>query len=77
MAKKSKTRTLFDIEIEVPCPQCGNPVKILPSRVDRTPLEAICRPCALQFRVNEEQIRRAMAEHTDKLAALERSLRPR
>lgn len=75
MTRKRKSPIgLFDIPVQVPCPDCGNKAPVPLGRFKEGPLNVICRTCPREFQVSEEERSRLFNEHGKYLDALRRSL---
>ena len=73
MSKKSPIGQ-FDIPVQVPCPHCGNDVQIALRRVETGVGDIVCRSCAREFQLSEQERSRLLIEHGKKLEALRRSV---
>jgi len=72
--KKKSPAGLFDIPVQIPCPNCGNDVEVSLGRFQSGALDFICRPCARQFQLTDEKRSEIFIEHGKKLDALRRLL---
>ena len=68
MAKAPKA--LYDIPVELSCPHCSDGIKQPLRRIPDGTFECACPSCRRDIQFHDEQIIRALLEHSNKLDAL-------
>lgn len=68
---------LFDIPVEIACPDCGNGIQVKLARLQDRANNLICTSCTHHIHLSQEQATRLIDEHGKKLAALRRAFSDR